>query len=1055
MLLSPTTESIALDQILERLGAIALQLHQFADLDELLSYGVQETREVFGGDRAVVYQLLPDGDGVVIAEAVDGGWLPIMGQLICDPCLSNQWFEPYLRGRVSHVDDVSQSALDACHLELLTQIQVKANLVAPIVINPSQRSPVCDAPLLWGLLIVHQCSAPRHWQPIHIQAIKQLAAQMGVALHHLKVQEHLKQTQRQAVRWQTALEGAEDGVWDWNNETNEVFFSERWKAMLGYEDHEIGNHLSEWDSRVHPDDRQAVYADLQKHFTGQTSIYQNEHRVLTKDGTWKWVLDRGKVVAWGADGTPLRMVGTHVDITERYLLEQHLRDRDEMLQKISQQVPGVVYQYRLYPDGHCCFPYTSEAIRQIYEVTPDQVCRDAQIVLERLHPDDREAVTARIQKSFRTLKLWHDEYRVCLPERGMRWLEGHAVPEKLVDGSVLWHGYIWDITERKYAEALMNQELQRERMLHLINHHIRESLNLQEILQTTVEEVRRFLNVDRVVIYRFQADWRGVIAAESVAAGWSAILDRVITDSYFVETQGSTYHDNHVYAVADVYAAGFSDCHIELLEWLQVRAKLVVPIVQGSVLENQQPWGLLIAHHCQGPREWQVTEGRLLKELASQLAIAIQQSELYQRVQTLNTTLEGQILKRTAELQQALHFESLLKRITDKVRDSLDEQQILQTVVAELASGLTVEACDTGIYNAEQTTSTIAYEVTNTLSSVQGHTFAIAEAAHPEVYPFLLRGEVCQFCSITPNPLRSGMRLFTTLVCPIQDENRVLGDLWLFKSKEQAFNDLEVRLVRQVANQCAIALRQSRLYQSAQVQVQELDRLNQLKDDFLSTVSHELRTPMATIKMATQMLEAKLLPLGLLADPASSISRYFNILKDEEQREINLINDLLDLTRLDAETEPLDLVHIELPMLIPHIAEPFIGRTQERQQVLKLNIPDDLPPLTTDPTYLQRCVTELLDNACKYTPPGEQIELSIQATKVLSLSVSNSGIEIPEAERDRIFDKFYRIPSHDPWKHGGTGLGLALVKKIVYRLGGTLSLDSVSGRVTFTIRFAL
>ena len=309
---------------------------------------------------------------------------------------------------------------------------------------------------------------------------------------------------------------------------------------------------------------------------------------------------------------------------------------------------------------------------------------------------------------------------------------------------------------------------------------------------------------------------------------------------------------------------------------------------------------------------------------------------------------------------------------------------------------------------------------------------------------------------MAPNPLRPDQRLLTTLAVPLVDDQGILGDLWLFKAASAVFDDQEVRLVQQVANQCAIALRQSRLYQAAQAQVQELARLNQLKDDFLNTVSHELRTPMASIKMATQMLEISLKPLGLLEDNVSSIKRYFNILQEEEQREIGLINDLLDLTRLDAGTEPLNLSPISLHLYIPHLAESFFERTQQQQQQLSIHIPEDLPLFTTDLPYLERILTELLHNACKYTPSGETITVSAQATEAtLELRVSNSGVEIAAAECDRIFDKFYRIPSNDPWKHGGTGLGLALVKKLTERLGGQISVTSSEGQTTFGLTFRI
>jgi PAS domain S-box-containing protein len=132
------------------------------------------------------------------------------------------------------------------------------------------------------------------------------------------------------ARWQFALEGAGDGVWDWDAVTDRVFFSARWKAMLGYAEDEIGDTLDEWDRRVHPDDKACVYANLEQHFSKKTEYYQSEHRLLCKDGTYKWILDRGKVIEWTSDGKPRRVIGTHTDITERRRAEEEKRHNERL-----------------------------------------------------------------------------------------------------------------------------------------------------------------------------------------------------------------------------------------------------------------------------------------------------------------------------------------------------------------------------------------------------------------------------------------------------------------------------------------------------------------------------------------------------------------------------------------------------------------------------------------------------------------------------------------------------------------------------------------------------
>lgn len=134
------------------------------------------------------------------------------------------------------------------------------------------------------------------------------------------------------LSWIYAMEGNRDGVWDWNAVTNEVFFSKSWKEMLGFEEDEISNNLAEWDRLIHPDDKEAVYADLKAHLNGKTARYENEHRLLCKDGAYKWILDRGQVISWTEDGRPLRVAGTHTDITLRKEFEL---ENQRLVQELS------------------------------------------------------------------------------------------------------------------------------------------------------------------------------------------------------------------------------------------------------------------------------------------------------------------------------------------------------------------------------------------------------------------------------------------------------------------------------------------------------------------------------------------------------------------------------------------------------------------------------------------------------------------------------------------------------------------------------------------------
>ncbi len=169
------------------------------------------------------------------------------------------------------------------------------------------------------------------FQPPDPEGLCIFAGVTGSAIRRWRAERALRESEQ---RWQFALEGAGDGIWDWNVQTDMVFFSRQWKAMLGYAEHEITNSLGEWSKRVHPEDQAACYAALDRHFSGETPVYQNEHRLQCKDGSYKWILDRGKIVEWTADGRPLRVIGTHTDITAHKQAEAKLQQLKEFNESI-------------------------------------------------------------------------------------------------------------------------------------------------------------------------------------------------------------------------------------------------------------------------------------------------------------------------------------------------------------------------------------------------------------------------------------------------------------------------------------------------------------------------------------------------------------------------------------------------------------------------------------------------------------------------------------------------------------------------------------------------
>ncbi|WP_017721234.1 GAF domain-containing protein [Kamptonema formosum] len=611
---------------------------------------------------------------------------------------------------------------------------------------------------------------------------------------------------------------------------------------------------------------------------------------------------------------------------------------------------------------------------------------------------------------------------------------------------------------------------------------VRHCANLQEILSTSADLVRQLLQAERAIVYRYGGDMQGSVVAESVGPGWPSMLGLVLRLRAPAAPLGvpwgvqnpylRQYQLGGIQAVGDIHSAGLDSCHIQLLELFDIKSMLVAPILikseqcllpfaQSEVPlppDVQEPdtqlWGLLMVHQCASTRQWQQFDIDLLGSLVTQVKVAVEQSRLLEIELAGNTLLARHVEERTAELQQAQEALAAIERITDKLRDSLDERVILQAAVRELALALRVDRCSASTYSADGTTRTSCCEYPP--SELASQAVPPVMASSPEVCHQLLLCQDVQFCPIGGSKSLGAVAM---LVCPIFHSQEAIGDLCLVKPPEGAFREQEIRLVRQVASHCAIAIRQARLDRVAHTHKAELDKLARLQEDFLSTVPHELRTPLANMKMAIQMLAIALNQdrefFADLAKPEaqrSKVARYFQIVRNECEREIRLIEDLLELQQLDAGSHPWAPAIIDPHRVIPEIVRSFQGQAQRQQQALALDMPADLLPVVGDPLLVGRILRELLTNACKYTPAGEQITVSVSITGgCLHLSVTNSGADIPEQELSQIFRKFYRIPKADQWQQGGTGLGLAVVQKLTERLGGSIQVSSEAGLTCFRV----
>jgi GAF domain-containing protein len=199
------------------------------------------------------------------------------------------------------------------------------------------------------------------------------------------------------------------------------------------------------------------------------------------------------------------------------------------------------------------------------------------------------------------------------------------------------------IQQRQIVEISLKKQTQRERLINQIAQHIRQSLNLEKVLVTTVGDVKTFLQADRVLIYRIWEDGTGSAITETVSPAYPVILGQTFPEEVFPTEYHHAYTKGKILTITDIDQDKVEPCLVNFVKQFGVKAKLVVPILQQrrensqSTIENSPYlWGLLIVHQCACPRQWQPWEIELIQQLATQVAIAIQQSELYEQLQNLN-----------------------------------------------------------------------------------------------------------------------------------------------------------------------------------------------------------------------------------------------------------------------------------------------------------------------------------------------------------------------------------------------------------------------------------
>ncbi|HBB30587.1 MAG TPA: adenylate cyclase [Cyanobacteria bacterium UBA8803] len=628
----------------------------------------------------------------------------------------------------------------------------------------------------------------------------------------------------------------------------------------------------------------------------------------------------------------------------------------------------------------------------------------------------------------------------------------------------------------KFRTQELYRALRRETLLNTVTNTIRnaqydksDGSPLQEILQRIVETVGQVLEVDICILRPFQEEqlvdeWFVYLRPEGrsqlssstkpLASGLEPILAQTVW-----ETREVTVIND--FATDERLKSASAEIKQQVIAYQQadIRSTLVVPLIS-----QQELVAVMALHQCGQPYYWEDDEIQLVVMVADQAALAISQARAYEQIHALATQ------------------QTLINTITAAIRSTLDPKKIFTAITQQLGVALKVDSCVLSLWSEEdefaqcvgvydgKSAQVLGVEVTpanftGTQQNLPPPQFPspnspkpldllsqprIPLVGNPMLQQLVKSQKPVIFNELVANPETNGFdpavrqNARALLVVPLLADGKIIGSITLRQIyKPRQWLSSEIDLAQAVASQAAIAVQQARLYQKTRQQAERLLELDRQKTEFFQNVSHEFRTPLTlTIGPLESAVNQK---QGLPYDQSEIALR-------NSRRLLRLVNQLLDLQRLDAGRMQASFYPCDLVEFVNQIVEAFRPYCQKKniQLVTQLII---CAPIYLDTEKFDKVLYNLLSNAMKFTSPGGRITVTVEPLgEQIRMAVTDTGIGIRNEQLPYLFERFRQAEGSVNRSYEGSGLGLALAKELVELHGGQISVESVYGQgTTFTI----